>query len=182
MRRPAHRKVGTVVGAAAALLSTDDTQELWKRIAEGLGGAIGGNVGARMPDWIEPALHSWHRDVGHSCTTIDAIVKLTPKVIGSWERYCRRKAREAAKKKLAAEAVRQPSWCFLLGEMYWTVATGFLRGLATGYVSHLVLDGATPRGIPLTARRPGDRAAQQPLVKVGRGRWRLADRSALGAQ
>ena len=53
-----HRKVGTAIGAAAALVSTDDTQELWQRIAEGLGGAIGGNVGARMPDWIEPALHS----------------------------------------------------------------------------------------------------------------------------
>jgi hypothetical protein len=147
-----HRKVGTIVGAAAALVSTDDTQELWKRIAEGLGGAIGGNVGARMPDWIEPALHAWRRDVGHSCTTLYAIVRFTPKVIRSWERYCRGQAREAAKQKLAAETARQPSSWFLLGEMYWTVATGVLRGLAAGYVSHLVLDCATPRGIPLLTK------------------------------
>lgn len=147
-----HRKVGTALGAAAAVINADDTQELWKRILEGVGGAIGGNVGARMPDWIEPALHSWHRDVGHSITTVAAIVRLTPKVITSWERYCRKNAREAAKQKRAAAAAGQPTWWLLLGEMYWTVATGFLRGLAVGHVSHLALDAATPRGIPLLTR------------------------------
>lgn len=63
-----HRKLRTS-RAPAGLVSTDDMQGPWRRIADGLGGASGGSVGAQVPDWIESALHAWRRDVGHSYTT-----------------------------------------------------------------------------------------------------------------
>jgi membrane-bound metal-dependent hydrolase YbcI (DUF457 family) len=33
--------------------------------------------------------------------------------------------------------------------MFWRFAAGFANGLAAGYVSHLALDAATPRSLPL---------------------------------
>lgn len=40
-----------------------------------------------------------------------------------------------------------------VGEVIWTLLAGFLNGLAAGYVSHLLLDATTPRGIPILAGR-----------------------------
>jgi hypothetical protein len=34
-------------------------------------------------------------------------------------------------------------------ELFWRFLAGFTNGLAAGYVSHLALDAATPRSIPL---------------------------------
>jgi hypothetical protein len=36
-----------------------------------------------------------------------------------------------------------------LFELMWRLAAGFANGLAAGYISHLALDAATPRSIPL---------------------------------
>ena len=37
-------------------------------------------------------------------------------------------------------------------ELFWRFAAGVLTGLQAGYVSHLVLDGCTPSGLPLGVR------------------------------
>jgi hypothetical protein len=40
-----------------------------------------------------------------------------------------------------------------ISEFIWTLLAGFLNGLAAGYVSHLLLDATTPRGIPFLSGR-----------------------------
>ena len=46
----------------------------------------------------------------------------------------------------------QQAWAEIC-EFVWILMAGFLNGLAAGYVSHLVLDAMTPRGIPLAGGR-----------------------------
>jgi membrane-bound metal-dependent hydrolase YbcI (DUF457 family) len=36
-----------------------------------------------------------------------------------------------------------------MAELFWRFLAGLLNGMAAGYVSHLILDADTPRGIPL---------------------------------
>jgi len=45
----------------------------WTEVA---GGALGGYVGGLLPDVLEPAISSWHRDVAHSCAAGGGIVAL----------------------------------------------------------------------------------------------------------
>ena len=64
-KRRTHVGTGLAAGAVAAAYKarTQDQQHLLLEVA---GGGIGGMLGAIAPDFLEPALHSWHRSVAHS--------------------------------------------------------------------------------------------------------------------
>lgn len=147
-----HRRIGTAAGAIAGIATATDADNLWYIFLAGIGGALGGNLGARMPDWIEPAVHSHHRNFAHSMTVGTSITGFAVKRARTWERYCRdRAAYFGAQLKDPAIDGFERLKCFI-AELFWRVAVGFGRGLATGYVSHLALDAKTPRGIPLLVR------------------------------
>jgi hypothetical protein len=147
-----HRKVGTASGAIAAFARTrlDDTPI--DVILHVLGGYVGGAMGAALPDVIEPAVHSHHRHVAHSWTTVAGITAASAQFLVAWEDHCRAQAAIAAARRTdpaLTDLQRQGHW---IEELLWKFLHGVVPGLATGYLSHLVLDAATPRGIPLLVR------------------------------
>lgn len=80
----------------------------------------GGIVGAKLPDILEPAIHSHHRAFFHSLVMAGGIAWAIQKILS--------RSRETPGQRLFRAAV---------------------LGIAVGYVSHLALDALTPRGLPI---------------------------------
>ena len=159
--RETHKYVGAAAGLALAASHAQDQSKphFW---IEMIGGALGGILGGMAPDWLEPAVSSWHRGVCHSASTGGALI-YAQQILSSWANLCRE---NAAKRRVVpqVEDVHTGEWLPLqrtplqqlwadTREFIWPLLAGFLNGLAAGYVSHLVLDAMTPRGIPLLSGR-----------------------------
>jgi len=115
-------------------------------LLEVVGGGIGGMLGAIAPDFLEPALHSWHRSVAHSGAAgfggAFAIQQCA-----TWQQRCRLEAQRHDQ----LRAITQDDWArFWHAAMafLWRLLSGFVAGLPAGYLLHLILDAASPRGIP----------------------------------
>ncbi len=146
-----HRAVGAGSGFVVALVRSEG-QDGWKRFVEGLGGGVGGYLGACAPDVLEPAVHSWHRSGCHSVTAGASVVLGAKRAVGAWEKKCRKMADDFETKRQAPGANDFHKALYLIIEVLLRMAAGVLSGAATGYVSHLALDAVTPRGIPLICR------------------------------
>jgi len=150
-----HKMIGAGAGAVYAgyRAKGQSDRDWWVEV---FGGAVGGYVGGQLPDALEPATSPWHRDTAHSCAAGGSIVA-TRNMLGAWERACRENAEKCKALPMAPVAgvfVPVPADPFSqlllsLFEFLWRFLAGFANGLAAGYVSHLVLDAATPRSIPL---------------------------------
>jgi membrane-bound metal-dependent hydrolase YbcI (DUF457 family) len=155
--------VATGVGYSAFQAKEQSTPNL---VTEMVGGAAGGYVGALLPDFLEPALSSWHRSAAHSCTAGAAIV-YSKDVLAGFEKFCREQADLCALQHKTLQMrpdpwqpnvfVPAPADPFMLlslkiAEVCWRFLAGFANGLAAGYISHLALDAVTPRSIPLLTR------------------------------
>jgi membrane-bound metal-dependent hydrolase YbcI (DUF457 family) len=79
---------------------------------------LGGLAGSALPDILEPAIHPNHRGIAHSAVVGSGIFI---KAIKSWTTN--------SSQPQGAESV-------------------ILTALAVGYLSHLFLDGKTPKGLP----------------------------------
>jgi len=142
-----HKVVGTAAGASAALYRAR-RRPLLDQLIEGAGGALGGYLGGQLPDVLEPAIHSWHRDLCHSWSASGAISAGLAKFSG-WERACREKAAWYRNIRLASGAEPGKAFLHALAELFWNFVAGLFAGVAAGYLSHLALDAQTPRGLPL---------------------------------
>lgn len=160
--RRTHAYVGLTAGLGYAAFQAKEqgAANLW---VEAAGGALGGWWGGQMPDVLEPATSSWHRCLAHSGTAGAAIVSARSKLTGCQD-YCRERADSCRLRREALNMVPHPSrpdlfvaaptdqwqhFLLLMQEVLWRLAAGVANGLAAGYVSHLALDAATPRSIPL---------------------------------
>jgi hypothetical protein len=85
-----HRLVGAGTGAVVAGFRAKQQKDhhWWAEVA---GGALGGYVGGQLPDLLEPAISSWHRDVAHSCTAGGAIIAMG-NALAAFEAACRENA------------------------------------------------------------------------------------------
>lgn len=83
-------------------------------------------AGSKLPDLLEPALNPHHRQFFHSLVFAAAVGMATCKIY-QWE-----------------PQTKHQEWIRLL----------LLAG-AAGYLIHLVMDGCTPRSLPLIGRLPG---------------------------
>lgn len=88
-------------------------------LAEALVCAGAGMAGAALPDLLEPALHPHHRKIAHSITAGGALTKFS----------------------LDRCASANGEWTEF-GKIVFASA-------GAGYISHLVADGCTPRGLPM---------------------------------
>jgi hypothetical protein len=147
--RNAHLWVGTVSGLGLAAYQARNEQPA-AFATETIGGALGGRVASLAPDWIEPAIHSWHRSTAHSYLTAGAIATTAHRRLSDWQRHCRAKASTHEKARQAATTTLEQAWHALMA-FIWRFLSGFVAGLPAGYLSHLLLDAVTPRGIPLVA-------------------------------
>ncbi|HVA01300.1 MAG TPA: metal-dependent hydrolase [Terriglobia bacterium] len=150
-----HKAIGAGAGMAFALYRAKD-QNGQNSLAEVAGGAAGGYIGGLLPDILEPAVSSWHRDVAHSWAAGGAIISLN-NWLSAWETACRENAEKCRAIPMVARGAGfvpvtvDPLAQFLstIAELFWRFLAGLLNGLVAGYVSHLALDAATPRSIPL---------------------------------
>jgi membrane-bound metal-dependent hydrolase YbcI (DUF457 family) len=156
-----HQHIGAGCGAAFAAFEAKDQPNVYFWI-ELIGGALGGYSGGTLPDWLEPALGSWHRGVCHSAAAGTAVF-FVRSVLANWANICRENA-DKCRIMPQVENVQTGEWLPIqrtplqqawveICEFVWRLLAGFLNGLAAGYVSHLILDAGTPRGIPLLTGR-----------------------------
>jgi hypothetical protein len=139
--------VGMVAGGGAALYRGRDLPGP-DLLVEVLGGVIGGYAGGKAPDILEPAIHSWHRKFCHSWTA-GAVIGAGVATLDVWERHCRERAADYRRRRLAVGVDPLNALFLWIAEMFWALAAGFAAGFGAGYLSHLLLDAATPRSLPL---------------------------------
>src|SRR2546430_2608865 len=65
-----HHKVATFVGIAAGLYSARNEPSAAVVLARILGSVLAANLGAALPDVLEPAFHSHHRKFFHSMVAL----------------------------------------------------------------------------------------------------------------
>ena len=147
-RRSTHLAVG-ILGSVfcAALLHADEEPEeaRWWRV---LGASGGGAFGSILPDVLEPAaeLGPNHRGVMHSIALA---------VVGGrlhWRqglRQLRDSATAAYRQSQDLATSIEIREARLIDARWGWIAQGALLGFAVGYGSHLLLDGATRKALPL---------------------------------
>jgi hypothetical protein len=158
--RRTHQLVGTSTGILCAAHRARN-QNPSHQLLEIAGGAAGGYLGSTFADCLEPAISSWHRGPAHSAGTGAMVLLSVDQVLITWETFCREKAAQCAAIPLVPVTSPQgiafvPARLNPLEQLFWTLAELFWRflagvpgGFATSYLSHLALDAATPRSIPL---------------------------------
>ena len=147
--RRTHVSAGVASGTAAALYTARE-QRGAAFVGEAIGGALGGFVGACLPDQTEPPLHSWHRSTGHSVAAAAAIANAAMQSLAAWQQFCRTQAARHDGARANAGNVAAQAWHAVVAFL-WHVLSGCAAGLPVGYLSHLALDACTPRCIPLLA-------------------------------
>lgn len=148
--RQTHLDAAIAVGVLAALLASKaDTP--WALLAE-IGGTIAGSVlGGILPDVLEPGTSSWHRKSFHSVTALSGTAGLAvspPEEITAFRKRLRQRAATLRAQRETLPPGHAKRTDFWLAEMGCHVVAGASVGLPVGYVSHLLLDGRSPRGLP----------------------------------
>tara|TARA_R110001592_G_scaffold37064_3_gene123929 strand:- start:973 stop:1341 length:369 start_codon:yes stop_codon:yes gene_type:complete len=116
----AHILTGCTVGLAIVCIDRGNMSEITHNP---ITASVVGAVFAKLPDILEPALHSHHRQFFHSVVFLSAVS------------YSLMRAYEWKPKDAFEKALR-----------------GFALIAAGGYLSHLLLDMTTPRGIPILGK------------------------------
>lgn len=151
MNGQTHEQVGGPTGAVAAFVLARK-QAPAARIVESLGGYVGGVLGAKLPDIIDPPTSPHHRSIGHGVVPVGLASHALVNRIPAWQEQLRRNADEHS----VAAAQTTGVWDRLLHsllEFLCRVGAGTLAGIPAGYLSHLALDATTPAGLPLVAGR-----------------------------
>jgi hypothetical protein len=146
--RRTHRVVGAAAGALVAGARAHE-EDGPSSLLVVLGGGLGGYIAGTWPDLLEPATSPRHRQFAHSGIAGSAVLRLASEAVPKWEAYWRQVALRAGSQRSdpSRPALEQTLLAFL--EVVAKVMVGLLAGLAAGYISHLVLDGATPMSLPL---------------------------------
>lgn len=146
-----HRPVGMAVGAFTACAMAPRDADPVNRLIEGLGGLLGGYIGAALPDKFDPATCPNHRGFAHSIVAAIAGGRVTVTSLSTWQDRFRTDA--AAFQTLAeAQADGLKRIGYMLLSCLALAIAGALAGLAAGYASHVLLDAGTPKGLPLLAK------------------------------
>jgi hypothetical protein len=145
--RSVHIAVSTPAGVLYAAHKSQFQSDL-SRFVEGCGGLIGELIGGLLPDSIDPPTWPGHRSVGDG---------LCPVVIGAVVWQQRLDNVQADLRRAADGHHGQAAQCHdpmlavwhSLMETACRLLAGFLAGFFAGYLSHVALDFATPRCLPL---------------------------------
>jgi membrane-bound metal-dependent hydrolase YbcI (DUF457 family) len=145
----AGRRTHVVVGmTAGALTAAYSSQGRTSQLPETVGGLFGGALGGLAPDHLEPAISSWHRSICHSYALAAVGLARLPQQLSAWQEHSRNQADLHDELGMVCTDDASRLW-HLLCAFLWRLASGAVLGFAVGYASHLVLDCATPRGLPL---------------------------------
>ncbi len=146
-----HAVIGTGSGGLVAFLRSDDLPSE-ARIAMTLGGAVGGYAGGRLPDILEPAIHAWHRSFFHSAAAGAGVFQTAVVPINAWVAHLLAKAAGIRLLRLQLGPQHPDHATLRTQECGLYFLSGFVIGLPVGYLSHLIADAGTERGIPFIGR------------------------------
>ncbi len=144
-KRKEHLAVGIIAGLGVGLATAVlvEKRDRWLHVVTC---TLSAGVGARLPDVMEPALSPNHRGVAHS---VAAGVGVGVLMRARHHARCLELALECDRRAAALQR-DSPQWgAEVRGARLWRLAAAALLGLLAGYASHLVMDGATPRSLPL---------------------------------
>lgn len=144
-----HRAVGTIAGGGYALARAKQ-QAPEHVLLEVLGGAVAGNLGARLPDVFDPPLHPGHRSLAHGIVPVAAAGRAAVNALDGWQAQLRAEASRRASLRQSAATSFERFWQALI-EILCRLGAGALAGLLAGYGSHVALDAFTPASLPLLA-------------------------------
>ena len=145
-----HKVVGGAVGATVALAYAQNQPPLLA-MAETLGGLLAGQHAGTWADITEPAISSHHRDFCHA---------LAPTAYGATLVFRSADTMQASLRSQAQVYFQQAASTNDGLQQFVNIAAGLLLHVIAGavpavpasYVSHIVLDAVTPRGVPLLVR------------------------------
>jgi len=133
----ANREAHVAVGIAAAIFTEILVSKGSPNVGARLFGAIlGGYIGARAPDIIDPPSNGPnHRGIGHGVVPVSVAFAAASNDFAHARRW------------LETRAAGSPP----LEQFLFASAVGIMGGFAVSYASHLALDAVTPRGLPVIA-------------------------------
>jgi hypothetical protein len=119
-------------------------------LLEAIGGLLGGRIGAKMPDIIDPPTSPNHRSIGHGVVPVVAGTAVAVRGLDRAQPKLRQRAdRHAAARAQSSNRIAQ--LLHLLAEWACRIGAGVLAGIIAGYGSHIALDAFTPAGLPVLA-------------------------------
>ena len=142
-----HTAVGIIAGGAAGAISARN-ERIEHAVAEFVGAVIGGALGGKVLDVVEPATTPRHRDVAHSLTANALLAIGVREWVPQSVEWLRGRANEV--EQLAAKQTNQLMRVALeIGAVLIRVLAGVVVGVVAGHFSHAALDLTTPMGLPL---------------------------------
>lgn len=149
MNRPAHDLVGAAAGAAASYYFARNQSD-GDRFLEIIGGSIGGIVGSRLPDVIDPPTSPNHRSLGHGVVPVGCTAYAVWELLERSQAALRAKADDLRNDRDGLDGELRKLGSQLL-EWLCRILAGMVMGVVGGYASHLALDVTTAKGLPLVA-------------------------------
>ncbi len=147
MNRNVHTPAGVVLAAVQVLTEADPAA---LPPAELAGRLVGGALGSRLPDVIDPPTHPGHRGVGHAVVPAVIAALLILRYAPGLQDTLRSEVN--AVRARAEQLPEDARWPYQLSAAALEFVLGLSTGLPVGYVSHLALDATTPAGLPLLKR------------------------------
>lgn len=144
---PIHALTSTAAGVACSLYKSNNQSGL-ARFFESSGGAIGGYIGGILPDWVDPPLHPGHRSLGHGLAPVATGVAFWHRSLDDWQNHLRQIADQHAYCRATSTDFASSAW-HAFAEWVLRLLSGFLARVGAGYITHVALDFATPRCLPL---------------------------------
>ena len=142
-----HQVVGTLAGGGYAY-ARSRTQTPGAVLVETIGGMIGGNLGGRLPDVFEPALHPNHRAMAHGIAPVVAAGAVCVSALDQAQGWLRAEEERRVALREAAPSMLEQLWHALI-EFLCRLGAGAAAGFVGGYGSHVALDAFTPKSCPL---------------------------------
>jgi hypothetical protein len=148
--RTTHIAVGVPAGIAASVFSAR-SGNAGAILLEAVGGGLGGFAGAALPDVLEPPDNPNHRGIAHGIAPIGGLGFVVARDIERVQDFFRTEANQYAALQQTAVSPAL-CLCFQFLEALMRMLAGAVAGFVAGYTSHLILDLATPRSLPLIPR------------------------------
>lgn len=143
--RPVHDVIGGISGGVDSLRLAAASTTPYPS-TEVIAGIVGGVLGSRFPDIVDPPTSPNHRGAAHSILAGAAALSVP---ISEWQGACRRLAAEHEHRMLAKQEGSFDRFVQQIAVWFWHFLAGLIAGIRAGYVSHLALDATTSAALPL---------------------------------
>lgn len=110
---------------------------------------IGGWIGSKLPDIIDPPTSPRHRSIGHGMIQSSLLTRKALSIIPVFRKACFDASAEYEVK--ASKETGIWNLFYRLISFVFKFMAGLAPGILAGYVSHLALDFSTPMCLPLLA-------------------------------